>query len=199
MPTAAWHPLPHQGYNGNQQTRADGAKAQGSPPPQLFLPPRTFWRVPPLLSQRKKFRICLADMNGLSVIPGILLGGGSMPVLAHRLAWPGTHSFDSYTRQAVCVLETVLCTCQATVTSEARSEKPCNAGTAALRDPDHCARTQHSWPFPASSTRTDSRGIILDPPTSLLTNWILTGPHVEQETHQASPSQRPDPENHEIK
>lgn len=53
-----------------------------------------------------------------------------MSVLAHRSAWPGTHSFDSYTRRIVCVLETVLCMLQGTVTYEARSEKPCNAGTA---------------------------------------------------------------------
>lgn len=76
-----------------------------------------------------------------------------MPGLVHRSAWPGTHSFDSYTRQVFCVLETVLCMRQGTVTSETKSQKSCNTGTAALQDPDHCARTQLSWPSPASSTR----------------------------------------------
>lgn len=43
-----------------------------------FCPHIRFGSAPALWGQWKKFQVCLADVNGFSVIPGILLGGGRM-------------------------------------------------------------------------------------------------------------------------
>lgn len=79
VPTAAWRWRPHRGSNGNQQPLAAGPTLTGPVSDHSsFCPHIRFGSAPALLGQWKKFQICLADVNGFSVIPGILLGGGRM-------------------------------------------------------------------------------------------------------------------------
>lgn len=79
VPTAAWRLLPHRGSNGNQQPLAAGPMLTGPVSDHSSFCPRIrFCSAPALRGQWKKFQVCLADVNGFSVIPGILLGGGRM-------------------------------------------------------------------------------------------------------------------------
>lgn len=79
VPTVAGHPSTHRGYNGNRQALTEGPALTGPAcDHSCFCPHVLFESAPSLPGQWKKLPICLADMNGFSVIPGILLGVGSM-------------------------------------------------------------------------------------------------------------------------
>lgn len=64
------------------ETSSPGRCGQGQQGPPLTAAQPVLAHIrpgsaPPLRGQGKKFPICLAGVNGFSVIPGILLGGGS--------------------------------------------------------------------------------------------------------------------------